>query len=171
MSNEGHFFYFAYGSNLLKERLRLKNPSAQLHCTGRVQDYMLNFGTCGGNKNNRWHGGVATIEESQGHEVWGVVWKMSHQNLHSLDEQEGISLGIYKPIYVRVETEDEELLCRSYQMNNFLASLTSPQYKEVVCSGARQNNLPLEYIKKLEAIETNNYSGPTILDEIKGFPS
>ena len=38
---------------------------------------------------------------------------------------------------------------------------------KVVCLGAEQNGLPAEYLKRLEAIQTNNYSGPTILDQIK----
>lgn len=31
------FLYFAYGSNLLKERLQLKNPSATVHCVARLK--------------------------------------------------------------------------------------------------------------------------------------
>lgn len=31
------FLYFAYGSNLLKERLQLKNPSASIHCVTRLK--------------------------------------------------------------------------------------------------------------------------------------
>uniref|UniRef100_A0A8B9GT24 Gamma-glutamylcyclotransferase n=1 Tax=Astyanax mexicanus TaxID=7994 RepID=A0A8B9GT24_ASTMX len=35
MENQTTFLYFAYGSNLLKERLQLKNPSARVHCIAR----------------------------------------------------------------------------------------------------------------------------------------
>lgn len=38
--------------------------------------------------------------------------------------------------------------------------------RKVVCLGAEQNGLPVEYKKSLEAIQTNNYSGPSILDQI-----
>lgn len=38
---------------------------------------------------------------------------------------------------------------------------------KVVCLGAEQNGLPVEYLKSLEAIQTNNYNGPTILDQIR----
>lgn len=34
---EPTFLYFAYGSNLLKERLQLHNPSAAVHCVARLQ--------------------------------------------------------------------------------------------------------------------------------------
>ncbi|KAM4630123.1 gamma-glutamylcyclotransferase a [Polymixia lowei] len=167
MSSDGHFKYFAFGSNLLKERLQLANPSAIFHCTGRLQDYVLKFGLWKEHVDNRWHGGVATIEFCPGGEVWGVVWTMSNVNLISLDNQEGVNAGIYSPLDVTVETEDGLMLCRTYQMNNFTSCLPSPQYKQVVCLGAEQNGLPVEYLRRLEAVETNHYSGPSILDQIK----
>lgn len=114
MENNHTFLYFAYGSNLLKERLQLKNPSAVVHCVARLkvmstmqlwqyavslimfnsilytnltfQDYKLVFGNHKGLASDRWHGGVATIEHSPGDEVWGVVWKMNISDLESLDE-------------------------------------------------------------------------------------
>lgn len=36
-----------------------------------------------------------------------------------------------------------------------------------MCLGAQQNGLPEDYMKKLQAVKTNNYTGPSILDEIK----
>lgn len=37
MENNHTFLYFAYGSNLLKERLQLKNPSAIVHCVASLK--------------------------------------------------------------------------------------------------------------------------------------
>ncbi|XP_074469303.1 gamma-glutamylcyclotransferase a [Sebastes fasciatus] len=162
------FMYFAFGSNLLKERLQLLNPSAMFSTTGRLQDYKLNFGLWDKHVNSTWHGGAATIEACPGAEVWGVIWTLSNENLPSLDKQEGVSSGIYSPREVSVETDKGLVLCRTYQMNNFHACPPSPQYKEVVCLGAEQNGLPVEYLKKLEAIQTNNYSGSiAVFDQIK----
>ncbi|XP_062343016.1 gamma-glutamylcyclotransferase a [Osmerus eperlanus] len=166
MSDNGHFMYFAFGSNLLKERLQLANPSAIFQYTGRLKDHVLNFGLWGEHVDNRWHGGVATIEASPGLEVWGVVWKMENQHLGSLDKQEGVDMGMYYPLQVTVETDGGPVFCRTYQMNHFHACPPSPQYKQVVCLGAQQNNLPSDYQKRLQAVQTNNYSGPSILDQI-----
>ncbi|XP_056154869.1 gamma-glutamylcyclotransferase a isoform X3 [Lampris incognitus] len=167
MSNPGHFMYFAFGSNLLKERLRLANPSATFRCTGRLKDYVLRFGLWEEHVDNQWHGGVATIECSPGGEVWGVVWSISNDHLLSLDEQEGVNQGMYSPLEVTVETDNGLMQCRAYQMNHFHACPPSPHYKQVVCLGAKQNGLPAEYLKGLEAVKTNNYSGPSVLDKIK----
>uniref|UniRef100_A0A3B5MTV2 Uncharacterized protein n=1 Tax=Xiphophorus couchianus TaxID=32473 RepID=A0A3B5MTV2_9TELE len=161
-SSDGHFMYFAFGSNLLRERLQLNNPSAAFVSTGRLKDYKLNFGLWEEHVENSWHGGVATIEACPGEEVWGVIWTLSNENLPTLDNR-----GIYSPLEVSVEIDDGVLQCRTYQMNNFHASPPSPQYKQVVCLGAEQNGLPREYLNRLEAIQTNNYSGPSVLDQIR----
>ncbi|XP_034560349.1 gamma-glutamylcyclotransferase a [Notolabrus celidotus] len=164
---KGLFMYFAFGSNLLKERLQLANPSATFLTTGRLKDYELNFGLWEQHVENSWHGGVATIQSVPGSEVWGVIWTLSNENLSSLDKQEGVSQGLYSPLEVLVETDEGPMSCRTYQMNNFHPCPPSPQYKEVVCLGAEQNGLPVEYLKRLDAVQTNNYSGPSILDQIR----
>uniref|UniRef100_A0A3Q3CHS1 Gamma-glutamylcyclotransferase a n=1 Tax=Haplochromis burtoni TaxID=8153 RepID=A0A3Q3CHS1_HAPBU len=115
---------------------------------------------------NAWHGGVATIESYPGAEVWGVIWTLNNEHLSSLDDQEAVKAGVYSPLEVSVETDNGTVLCRTYQMNNFHACPPSPQYKQVVCLGAEQHGLPVEYKKSLEAVQTNNYSGPSILDQI-----
>ncbi|NXG35934.1 GGCT glutamylcyclotransferase, partial [Dromaius novaehollandiae] len=134
-----------------------------------LQDFKLAFGHHQGRISPLWHGGTATIVQSPGDEVWGIIWKMNASNLSSLDKQEGVEDGIYVPIEVNVHTQAGEVLtCRSYQMCDCVCGPPSPQYKKVICMGAKQNGLPMEYQKILEAIETNDYAGPVpILEEIE----
>ncbi|XP_055012982.1 gamma-glutamylcyclotransferase a isoform X2 [Boleophthalmus pectinirostris] len=135
-NDDGHFSYFAFGSNMLKQRLQFKNPSATFYSTGRLKDYELKFGYWRVGVTSAWKGAAATIEYCPGAEVWGVIWTMSNSNLSSLDNQEGVQRGIYSPL-------------------------------EVVCLGAEENGLPTEYLNKLKSIETNGYSGPSLLDQLK----
>uniref|UniRef100_A0A674NXN6 Gamma-glutamylcyclotransferase b n=1 Tax=Takifugu rubripes TaxID=31033 RepID=A0A674NXN6_TAKRU len=160
MENNHTFLYFAYGSNLLKERLQLKNPSAIVHCVARLKDYKLVFGNHKGLASDRWHGGVATIEHSPGDEVWGVVWKMNISDLESLDDQENVMLGAYSPVELSVKTKGQEINCRTYIMNSCVYAPPSPQYLQVIVMGAQQNGLPKYYQEKLRAIKTNMYYGP-----------
>lgn len=46
--------------------------------------------------------------------------------------QEGVDRGLYSPLEVSVETDKGLIVCRTYQINNFRASLPSPEYK-LVC--------------------------------------
>ncbi|XP_068590655.1 gamma-glutamylcyclotransferase isoform X1 [Cebidichthys violaceus] len=160
MENHLTFLYFAYGSNLLKERLQLKNPSAKVHCVASLKDYRLVFGNYKGLASDRWHGGVATIEHSPGDEVWGVVWRMSMSDLESLDGQENVTLGAYTPMELSVKTKEQELICRTYIMNSCVYAPPSPQYLKVIMMGAEQNGLPKDYQEKLRTIKTNTYEGP-----------
>ncbi|NXC97249.1 GGCT glutamylcyclotransferase, partial [Certhia familiaris] len=134
-----------------------------------LQDFKLEFGHHQGRTSSVWHGGTATIAQSPGDEVWGIVWKMNTCHLSSLDKQEGVEEGIYVPIEVNVHTQAGKVLtCRSYQMKDYVSGPPSPQYKKVICMGAKQNGLPTDYQEKLEAIETNNYAGPVpIMEEIE----
>ncbi|XP_007535461.1 gamma-glutamylcyclotransferase [Erinaceus europaeus] len=157
---DGGFLYFAYGSNLLTQRVRLRNPSAAFRCVARLPDFKLDFGNSKGKTSETWHGGIATVFQSPGDEVWGVVWTMDKSNLSSLDKQEGVESRTYDPIRVTVYTQEgDAVTCRSYQMRHYESAPPSPQYKKVICLGARENNLPLDYQKKLNAIEPNNFRG------------
>ncbi|XP_012591318.2 gamma-glutamylcyclotransferase isoform X2 [Microcebus murinus] len=129
---EETFLYFAYGSNLLTERIHLRNPSAAFCCVARLKDFKLDFGNSQGKTSPTWHGGIATIFQSPGDEVWGIVWKMNKSNLNSLDEQEGVKSGTYVVIEVKVTTQEgREITCRSYLMTNYESAPPSPQYKKM----------------------------------------
>lgn len=153
------FLYFAYGSNLLKERIQLTNPSAVIHGAAKLLDYKLVFGNFKGLASDRWHGGVATVETCLGEEVWGVVWRLNISDLASLDSQENVKLGAYSPIEIPVRIQDQVLHCRTYIMNRCVYAPPSPQYLKVIVMGAEQNGLPQEYQDKLRTIETNKYEG------------
>ncbi|XP_063054972.1 gamma-glutamylcyclotransferase [Engraulis encrasicolus] len=162
------FLYFAYGSNLLKERLQLRNPSATIHAIASLKDYRLVFGNHKGLASDRWHGGVATIEHSVADEVWGVVWKMNVSDMESLDRQESVGLGLYSPANVSVRTSEEEISCRTYIMNSCVYAPPSPQYLKVIVMGAEQNGLPKDYQEKLRSIETNKYAGALpVMEEVE----
>uniref|UniRef100_A0A671KDS7 Gamma-glutamylcyclotransferase a n=1 Tax=Sinocyclocheilus anshuiensis TaxID=1608454 RepID=A0A671KDS7_9TELE len=103
-----------------------------VHKYGNHTDYRLNFGLSGNCTDCAWHGGVATIQESEGNEVWGVVWRIDNQNLPSLDRQEQVHEGVYSPIDIKVEIKKEVLLCRTYKMNNYRPCPPSPQYRKVL---------------------------------------
>merc|ERR1712227_11453 len=157
------FLYFGYGSNLLRHRILIQNPTAQFIATAKLNNYQLDFN----HASSRWKGAVATITECQGKDVWGVVWRLNSSDMQNLDEQEGVHTGIYKPVQIQVDTGGGECLsCRSYQL---LKSSTdkrpSPHYLDVIIRGAVQNALPEDYITQLRSIETNTYTGDVPLYE------
>ncbi|XP_033125268.1 gamma-glutamylcyclotransferase-like [Anneissia japonica] len=150
---KGFFLYFSYGSNLLRERLLLKNPSATFLTIAKLEDYKLVFGQQRAWKSSAWKGGVATIEHSPGDHVWGVVWKLNRRHLQTLDLQESNYDGI--EVNTKVNT-GEILTCRTYVMQDMCSHVPPhPNYLDVIIRGAVQNQLPPEYITFLKSIEDN----------------
>ncbi|RUS84187.1 hypothetical protein EGW08_008074 [Elysia chlorotica] len=160
----GTFMYFSYGSNLLRERILINNPSAKFFGVGRLQGYTLAFGSPEGTSSKRWLGGGATIlKVDRPSSVYGVIWVVDNSDMKNLDRQE----ACYRSLQVDVEltsktqhsteqTLAEMVQCRTYEMPNGIGnSLPSPHYKKVILMGARQNGLPDDYISFLEQLPDN----------------
>lgn len=165
---EKTFLYFAYGSNLSSERIRLNNPSAVAKAPAILEGYQLNF-----NKGSIiWRGCVATIEENSKCEVYGVLWELDRTHLTTLDYQEGVARNNYRRFEVKVRICDQNgephsspITAYTYQLlkDRYLPEGSdcrpSAVYKQVIVKGAREHRLPGHYIKKLENIKDNGYNG------------
>ncbi|EDV29053.1 uncharacterized protein TRIADDRAFT_20381 [Trichoplax adhaerens] len=161
MEDNSRFLYFGYGSNMSGDRLRLNSPSAEFCCIAKLEKYKLRFGYSKYGPSKLWHGAVASIVPDETDYVFGAVWSLSNENMVTLDRQEGVSLGIYRPFEVEVTTIEGKLIrCRVYELiNPQLGNRPSPQYLDVILTGARQLKIPPEYLNRLEQIEHNGYSG------------
>ncbi|RZF43900.1 hypothetical protein LSTR_LSTR007236 [Laodelphax striatellus] len=76
------FLYFAYGSNLLQQRIHVANPTAIFRTIAKLQDYRLDFGPL---YSNRWQGCAATIVPHEKSHVWGVLYEIDNKDLPNLD--------------------------------------------------------------------------------------
>ena len=94
------FLYFAYGSNLLTDRIRINNPSARVRNIALLRNHKLDFN----NLSKRWGGAVATIIPHKEELVWGVLWELDMEHQASLDKQEGVP-----KVYNRKEIEVKRL--------------------------------------------------------------
>ena len=142
--------YFAYGSNMLLARIRERVPSAVVKSTGYVADYTFNF-----NKRSMKDGSAkATIEHSpdQHDIVWGVVFEIDPSEKCRLDNAEGLGNG-YEKTNVKVSTETSKAV--TYYATDKDDSLQPYHwYKAFVVAGAKQNNLPRNYIDEIEKFES-----------------
>jgi gamma-glutamylcyclotransferase len=114
------FYYFGFGSNLLEKRIKIQNKSAVRVGVGKLNDFILDFADATADEkyySKTWNGCPATIIEHAGSAVFGAVWKIETKDLEELDRQEGVELGIYKPMEVKVLlNQDKEISCRTYQL-------------------------------------------------------
>ncbi|OQV22268.1 putative Gamma-glutamylcyclotransferase [Hypsibius exemplaris] len=155
----GKFLYFAFGSNLFEDRIHINCPSAERVGPGKLFGYQLAF-----NYNSlRWRGHVATIKESEDDHLWGCIWTIKNSELHALDLQEGVHYGLYRPLSVQVTSpEGITLSVRTYQMTRPYEEDAKPSvvYKRIIALGAKQSNLPSDYLQFIDRIPDNGYDGP-----------
>ena len=119
--------------------------------------------------------GVADIypTEDGADKVWGVVYKVSREDLRNLDKQKGV--GKEDPKYQRIsvlvkeESGRAEYVALSYNIvdskrvpagsgTGYKKFAPSIQYKSCVVNGAKENHFPPQYIRQLEEIIDNGNS-------------
>lgn len=140
---------FAYGSNMLTARVRERVPSAAAVAIGRLRAHTLKW-----HKRSRDGSGKCDIESTGRNEdaVWGVVFELDAAEKPALDRAEGVGNG-YVERQVDVVTDRGIVTASAY-----VATARDPAlrpyhwYKAFVVAGAKEHNLPPEYVQALEAV-------------------
>lgn len=138
--------YFAYGSNMLRERLLGRVSTAQAVAVGVVSDYRLDFA-----KVSVDGSGKGDMVASPGAAVWGVLYEFDASQKADLDEQEGRH---YQAREVLVSTTDGDQAAWAYMAQPHRrdpSKVPYDWYLALIVTGARQGGLPGAYIQALEA--------------------
>lgn len=138
--------YFAYGSNMLRERLVARVSTAQAVAVGVVRDYRLDFA-----KVSVDGSGKGDMVASPGDEVWGVLYEFDAAQKVDLDKHEGRH---YQPREVVVSTPSGEETAWAYIAEPHRrdpSKVPYDWYLALIIAGARQGGLPEAYIQALEA--------------------
>ena len=123
--------YFAYGSNLNRDDMRLRCPGARPGVLARLHGWHLTFR------------GVANIEPSAGGTVHGALWWLTADDVCSLDAYEGAP-SHYVQRLVKVETDAGPIEAMTYVMTRTsYAGLPSPWYLDRIATGVDQWGLPM----------------------------
>lgn len=137
------------------------------------QGYRLDFNTV----SRTWAGSPSTVVPDDESHVWGALWKLSISDMESLDKQEGVGINKYEPFEATVVTPDgKNVSCRCYKLVDQPQKVVplpperrpSKAYIRTILIGAKESNLPLEYIKFLSEIPNNGKDGPSMpwLDDV-----
>lgn len=138
-------WYFAYGSNLKKSRLRKRSVAVYEHKIGYIKDYSFSYSKIG--VDNSGKGNIYPQPENK---VWGAFYRISmddYEHLHT-DYEVG-----YRQIDLTGFCKD-----KSIQSKSFIASpekisrniKPSPDYYNIVIQGANEHNLPPDHIQILK---------------------
>jgi hypothetical protein len=152
--------YFAYGSNMLAERLQQRCASAKARQVAYADNWALTF-----SKRSQDGSGKATISPATGSRVVGVIFDLDECELPMLDKSEGAGKGYDRKDNFPVHVAD------SQEPLNVVTYIASPScidlnlepfdwYLNLVIAGARQHALPPEYVSALEATPSTTDPDP-----------
>ena len=143
------FYYFAYGSNMLTERLKADDrcPGAKVCGCAFAEGTIIEF-----SKRSRDGSGKATLVRAAGQRTPGVLFKIPNGEGSDLDRAEGVSNGYYRCDAFPVHRFGSDAIIKSvtYFAESPKANLEPYDwYLALIIAGAHQHGLGAEYIAKL----------------------
>jgi hypothetical protein len=101
-----------------------------------------------------WDGAMETVEPTPGHEVWGVIFRLSRLDWERLDEWQGARMdggGMYFHFPATVMDLDGQLHGVRFYRKDVQGAPRDPsrEYLEHIARGAAENGLPPRYIEEL----------------------
>lgn len=149
MSNTETLIYFAYGSNLKKEQMDERNVVIYKSHKGFIKNYKLKF-----NKKSIDGSSKANITESEDETVWGICFELDFAGFENLRNHE----KGYAEQEVIVYNENQEILftAKTFVSNKICDKLPTKAYLDKIIEGAKQHELPEDYIENLQKQPTEN---------------
>jgi gamma-glutamylcyclotransferase len=149
VESQGDVWYFAYGSNLSKQRMQQRIGVIPVSQRAFLRDYGLTFNARVGQEF------YANIVLSRGDVVRGVVYRCNPTAMAVLDRYEGVAQGCYRRAAVEVETEDGgRILAEVYIAGEkYVSENGRPNafYLGLIIAGAKEHRLPDQYIHWIES--------------------
>ena len=144
-------YYYAYGSNLNLKQMTTRCPSAQVVALAKLHNYIVTFPR----KHRNWPAGVASVEAKTGHDVEGVIYSISDEDLLALDEAENLQQNEYYREELKLDVSGKEQLAWVYIANEMPEApyLPDQTYMTRIISGAKEQGLSPAYINHLKSIK------------------
>jgi hypothetical protein len=137
--------YFAYGSNLLRARMRRRLPRSTAVGVACLDGFRLTWDKRGSDRS-----GKANLRRAPGGRVWGMVYTLPREDWPDLDACE---TG-YERVIVPVRREGALLLAETYLSTDLTRAAPFSWYQRLVAEGAREQGLPEEWLRFLAACAT-----------------
>ena len=143
--------YFAYGANMDTRRFRRRCPGSVVLGRALLRNYRLAFTRYDSHEK----GGVADIVAEAGAQVWGALYDIDEACLRALDQYEGAPQA-YRRETVRVaDDRGVEHQAVAYVANKTGEFAPGRTYLALIVRGARDHELPEEYVKSIEETKTH----------------
>ncbi len=141
--------YAAYASNLHPEQMVRRAPHSPLRSTGWLRGWRLTFG----GEERGWDGSLATVVQGSADQaVYVAVYDLTEADEQHLDDWEGVNIGLYRKVRVRVDTLDGQVLTWAYVLDDYEGGLPSAHYVGVLADAAEAAGAPDDYVAALRSL-------------------
>ncbi|MBM6595085.1 gamma-glutamylcyclotransferase [Microvirga pudoricolor] len=141
--------YFAYGNLMDINVMRRIAPTATAVAVARLDDHQISFKRC----SDPAQAGC-TLDTVAGSETWGIQYELSAEDMATLDKAAGVPAGHWerKSVTLR-DAEGAEHESTTYVIPGPSGAYSPPTtYVDPIFRGARDFDLPGDYVAKLEKI-------------------
>lgn len=144
-------YYFAYGSNLNPDRMRLKGVDFTARTLAKLSNYgfRLNINVGGAT--------TANVQRNENSCVYGALYTCSNDCLEKLDVFEMVDRGVYRRENVKVElhdgTSEDAVMYIGLApfIDNSTKTVSRPYLNHILCG---RDILPTEYVQCLETFRS-----------------
>jgi AIG2-like family len=126
-------------------RMAERCPHSPSRGSGWMQGWRLTFG----GEDIGWDGALATIVEDIGSRVFVMLYDVTDADERQLDKWEGVNIGVYRKLRLRVHTLDGDVLSWLYVLDGYEGGLPSARYLGMVAAAAEAAGAPDDYVKDL----------------------
>ena len=137
--------YAAYASNLHPEQMARRAPHSPLRGTGWLEGWRLTFG----GEDRGWEGPLATVVEAPGEQVFVALYDLTEADESRLDQWEGLDIGLFRKLRVRVHTLDGEVVAWLYVLDDYEGGLPTARYLGMIADAAEAGGAPADYVDTL----------------------
>lgn len=146
--------YAAYGSNMDPAQMLLRCPHSPQRGTGWLEGWRLSFG----GEDLGWDGALTTVVEDPPHQVFVALYDVPEIDEKELDSWDGVNLGFYSKIKVRVQSLDGDVLAWLYVLDAYEGGLPSDRRLSILVDAAIKAGAPDDYVDWLRARPSNPLS-------------
>lgn len=133
--------YIAYGSNLNKEQMQYRCPTAKPIAVATLKDHQLVF-------QGRPYGAHANVIPAKGQEVPVAIWEITARDEANLDVYEGVRGGYYTKEYIEMEVNGEMQEALIYIMTPNPYGTPTDGYLQTIAEGYKDFNLPARILNE-----------------------
>lgn len=141
-------WYFAYASNMNRRQVEQRAGALAEEKNARLDNYELNF-----DKIARGGTGTANIMPAEGKTVYGVLYRVTEQQLKTLDRFEGVPEHYRRSQVTVAEADGRKVAAQVYLARKVRKGLKPDRgYLARIVQGAEEHALPADYIEGLKRI-------------------